>query len=58
VKLRYIVLGMSVFVWSAVIADLITGHFDIENLVGRPVLYFVLAFSGVLMGYGIGKGGN
>jgi len=54
-KLRWIIIGISLFVWSAVISELLTKYFDIDMVVGRPVLYFVILAAGILIGKGLNQ---
>ena len=52
-KLRWIILGISLFVWSAVVAEVLVKYVDIDMIVGRPVLYFVILAAGIFIGRGL-----
>jgi len=52
-KLRYIILGISLFVWSSVISEILIRYMDFDTVIGRPVIYFVLVGSGILIGHGL-----
>jgi len=54
-KLRYIILGSSLFAWSAAAAEFLCDYFKIDMIIGRPVLNFVILGAGILIGLGFSK---
>jgi len=52
-KLRWIILGISLFVWSTLVSELLGDYFNLDVIGGRPVLYFIILVAGVLIGKGL-----
>jgi hypothetical protein len=56
-KLRYIILGSSLFAWSAAVTEILIHYTEVDVFLGRPLIYFVILLAGISIGYGL-KGGK
>ena len=52
-KFRWIALGISLFLWAATVAELLIRYIEVDTIIGRPVLYFVILAAGILIGKGL-----
>ena len=51
-KLRWIIIGISLFTWSAVVSEILADYFNFDMIIGRPLIYFVILLAGILIGKG------